>query len=55
MKFQFEISKISCGKWNNKSGNFLVGYISPVGPNPCGPSALISNVLACLQHDSHGI
>ena len=32
-KIWFEISKISGGKWNNKSGNFPVGYASPVGPN----------------------
>ena len=32
-KFRFKISKISRGKWNSKSGNFPVGYTSPVGQN----------------------
>ena len=32
-KFRFEISKISPGKWNSKSGNFPDGYTSPGGPS----------------------
>ena len=32
-KFRFEISKISRGKWNSKSGNFPDGYTSPGGPS----------------------
>ena len=32
-KFRFEISKISRGKWNSKSGNFPDGYTSLGGPS----------------------
>ena len=32
-KFRFEISKICCGKWNSKSGNFPAGDTSPGRPN----------------------
>ena len=32
-KFRFEVSKISRGKWNSKSGNFPDGYTSPGGPS----------------------
>jgi len=32
-KFRFEISKISRGKWNSKSGNFPDGFTSPGRPS----------------------